>query len=100
MLAGPGTFDGWVFTDYSKSNIVEVSLAGTTVPGFTASDLSFDSSHVYANTLGLGSWAAGSDISIDVEFSGAPEPATWAMLILGVAGIGAVLRRRNAVLAA
>jgi hypothetical protein len=27
--------------------------------------------------------------------SGVPEPATWAMMILGFAGIGAALRRRN-----
>jgi hypothetical protein len=26
---------------------------------------------------------------------GVPEPATWAMLIFGFAGIGAVLRRRR-----
>ena len=29
-----------------------------------------------------------------------PEPATWAMMILGIGGIGALIRRRNAVQAA
>ena len=42
LLAGTGSFDGWVFTDYTKSDIIGVSLAGTNLPGFTAADLSFD----------------------------------------------------------
>ena len=31
---------------------------------------------------------------------GVPEPATWAMMVLGFAGLGAVIRRRRAALAA
>lgn len=33
--------------------------------------------------------------SITVPASAVPEPATWAMLLLGVAAMGAVLRRRG-----
>ncbi|HEX7947292.1 MAG TPA: PEPxxWA-CTERM sorting domain-containing protein, partial [Phenylobacterium sp.] len=33
-------------------------------------------------------------VSIDTT-GGVPEPATWAMMILGFGGIGAVLRRRR-----
>ena len=35
----------------------------------------------------------------NVSASGAPEPGVWAMMILGLAGIGLSLRRRNSVLA-
>ena len=39
---------------------------------------------------------AGNDFSIDaLSFAAVPEPATWAMLIMGVAMIGFVARRRN-----
>jgi PEP-CTERM motif len=86
-LNGSGTFDGWVFADLSASNIVGVSLDSTNLPGFTASDLSFGPNFVRANTLGLGSWGPGTNISIDVTF-GVPEPSTWAMMLLGFAGIG------------
>jgi PEP-CTERM motif len=32
----------------------------------------------------------------DVQLSAVPEPATWAMMIVGVAGLGAIARRRRA----
>jgi hypothetical protein len=86
VLSGTGSFDGWVFTDYTKSDITGVSLASTNLPGFTAADLSFNSSNVYANTLGLGSWGRGTFVSINV--STVPEASTWAMMILGFAGLG------------
>jgi hypothetical protein len=87
LLSGTGSFDGWVFTDYTKSDIIGVSLAGTNLPGFTAADLSFDSSDVYANTLGLGPlFSAGTYISINV--STVPESSTWAMILLGFVGLG------------
>jgi hypothetical protein len=93
-LSGVGTFDGWVFTDLSKSDIEGVSLAGTNIPGLTESDISFDSSQIYVNTLGLGSLPSGSFISIDVSF--VPEAATWALMLAGFAGLGTALRSRRA----
>jgi hypothetical protein len=72
-LAGTGSFDGWAFTALDGApGITGVSLSGSNIPGFTAARLSFDETHVYANTLGLGTLAPGSSISIDVRFTSTP----------------------------
>ena len=96
VLAGTGTFDGWRFTDLTSSMIKGVSLIDTNLSGFTSANLSFDSNHVYADTLGLGSWNPGTFITIGVDFQSAiPEPATWALMITGFGLAGTALRRRN-----
>lgn len=96
LLAGAGTFDGWRFTDLTSSMIKGVSLIDTNLSGFTSANLSFDSNHVYADTLGLGSWHPGTYITIGVDFQSAvPEPATWALMITGFGLAGTALRRRN-----
>jgi hypothetical protein len=96
-LSGVGTFDGWTFTDHTASDIVGVSLASTNLAGFTAADLGFGSNFVTANTVGLGpDFPAGTFISLNVAFASAvPEPSTWAMMILGFAGVGFVAYRRK-----
>jgi hypothetical protein len=63
----PRTFDGWAITDL-QANITGVSLAATTIGGFTASQLSFDGHHVYVNLLGYASLAAGASITVSVQF--------------------------------
>jgi hypothetical protein len=89
-LNGSGTFDGWVFKDFSAVDIVSVSLnAATTLSGFTVGDLSFGSNYITANTLGLGpNFSPGTLISIDVGFAATPLPSTWTMLIAGFVGLG------------
>jgi hypothetical protein len=92
-LSGTGTFDGWVFSDLTKSNIVSATLAASNLPGLVGSDVSFSSNQIDVNTLGLGSWGPGTTFTIDVGF--VPEPAVWTMLILGVGFVGGELRGRR-----
>jgi len=35
-------------------------------------------------------------VTIDVTFSAVPEPSTWAMLLIGFAGLGIAAHRRRA----
>jgi hypothetical protein len=43
-------------------------------------------------------WNGVDDVSLtSADAGGVPEPATWAMMLLGLGGAGASLRRRNAV---
>jgi len=52
------------------------------------------------STLGIHTGERGGSLTVTSDApSGAPEPATWAMLILGMAGVGATLRRTRAALA-
>ena len=91
-LSGTGSFDGWVLTDLA-ADINDVSLAGTNIAGFTLADISFDSNHIYVNTVGLGpGFDPHSFISIDVGFGAAqvPEPGTLALML---AGLGFLARR-------
>ena len=53
------------------------------------------------NAQGSGTFDATGDFafkigSLDVPAAGVPEPATWAMMILGLGGVGATVRRRRA----
>ena len=61
---------------------LEISLPGSLTSN---SDLSFQT------------YAAVDNVSLDA--GGVPEPATWAMMMLGFAGLGAVLRARRSGLA-
>jgi len=94
-LAGRGSFDGWVFTDLTASDIVGVTLAGTNMAGLTSSMLSFTGNQVFLNTLGLGSWGAGTFVSIDVQFAdpaAVPEPGALGLVGLALLALAAARR--------
>jgi len=93
VLSGVGTFDGWVFTIVSGAPaITNVPLVAYNIPGLTQADVTFDANHIYVNTLGLGSWPAGSFFEIDVAFAqpqSVPEPATLTLFGTALVGMGA-----------
>jgi hypothetical protein len=60
---------------------------------------------VNANTASSGNDFALDDIQLDtvlrpLPVNGVPEPGTWALMILGFSGVGALMRRRRRVVAA
>lgn len=81
------SFDGIVITDIHGTlpAITGVSLAGSSIGGFSNANLSFDADHVYVNQVGFSHFDAGSSISVNVNFAPVPEPA--ALLMMG-AGLG------------
>lgn len=68
---GPKTFDGLVMSVISAETprrIIRVLLTRTNIPGYGASQLSFDASHVFVNQLGFSSFPSGSFIDVNVAF--------------------------------
>jgi hypothetical protein len=97
-------FNGFVFADTTNTldTIVGVSVnAATNMVGFDASRVSFTGDTVAVNWNGL-SFNEQTIVSLDFRFGDAaiPEPATWAMMILGFGLVGAAARRRTAIVAA
>jgi hypothetical protein len=89
LFATTADTGGFADNGADPNEIVEINdtLADTTLP----TNESF--SVVDGPVLGVRYGGVAFDAAV-------PEPATWAMLILGVAGVGAVLRRRGALVTA
>ena len=94
------------FTGFDNATPTGAQLLGidTSVAGFqpyTPYSLSFRalSSGSFTAVFGTGSGLGGSDnegpIFDNVSITAVPEPGTWAMMILGFAGVGAALRNRR-----
>ena len=83
MSAGIRVFNDVPGTPYSGSLTVDPIF--TIDPSFLAANPGYSLSF----SSGVG----------DSALSGAPEPATWALMLAGFGGLGATLRRRRAVLA-
>ena len=52
--------------------------------------------HFTSSVLSLNATSAGGFQVVSVPITAVPEPAAWAMLVMGFGGLGAVLRRRRA----
>ena len=97
LVIGPGTYSlGAVFADGSDPNFfggdgVLTSLAGVT---FLASGYASGGTLAFPGSEGTGSPAY---IGPNALIGSVPEPATWALMILGFGGVGVAMRRRAAV---
>ena len=96
----PGVEYDWYNTDYSYNQ------TGLTYTLFLA-EQAYEPGHyvtapdlfISADTSGHGSGSTSFGITF-FDVSGAPEPSTWALMIVGVGVAGAALRRRCASVAA
>jgi hypothetical protein len=79
------TFDGLVIND-AAPNIGNATLASTNIPGFSSSEVTFNSSNIFVNfPNSFASLDPGATITIDVApVTATPEPTSLALLLLGV----------------
>jgi hypothetical protein len=103
---------GWVdrpfngLTIWDAYNDVHPSIVGVEIlandsrPGWLLQPerVTFNSGSIFINWAGT-EWLAGGQLSIRVLSAPAPEPSTWALMIIGFGSAGAMLRRRKAVVA-
>lgn len=88
----PAAFNGLQYSNLGfGSGITGFSLS-TDLAGLTASDVSFTGSSIEFNAQGL-SFPDAYFVTLTLS-SGVPEPSTWAMLVLGFAGLGFAGYRR------
>ena len=68
------------------------------VAGFDNSRVTFDADNVYLNFQGL-HFTGDGVYSVDITGGAVPEPATWAMMIMGFGAAGSMIRRRKLAIA-
>ncbi len=98
----PGSFSGYMFTFTGAPDITKVLVDSGSSADFQPvlpGGLSFTATSITVNVAG-DNLAVGDKLILDVTAGSAPvvpEPSTWAMMLLGFAGLGFVgYRRRDA----
>ncbi|WP_293682310.1 PEPxxWA-CTERM sorting domain-containing protein [uncultured Phenylobacterium sp.] len=70
---------------------------GNAPDGATIGGSSYLNPFSFTNGIGEAGVRAGNGL-LTINFIGVPEPATWAMMIMGFGGVGAMIRRRRTAL--
>lgn len=103
---GKATFNGFQIaeTGGAPATITGVSLdSSSSLAGFDASRISFDTKDVFANVQGL-SFVPGQNVTLDLSFlpptpAAVPEPSatlTFALAALGLGGLMVAARKKKA----
>lgn len=88
------TFNGPVLTDLNATFTSAAIDASSTLAGFDASRLTFDTNHIYVNLHGL-ELPGYLKINFETGSSDVPEPASIALMFAGLAGAAAVRRKKS-----
>ena len=91
---GTSSFNGLVFTSANFGLIESVIVGGTTnLAGFDSSRVSIVGNELRLNWNGL-SYDTDTVVALNFTPRAVPEPATWAMMLLGFGAAGFAMRRR------
>lgn len=93
----PAAFDGVEFTDTTTPFTSATLNRATNTPGIIGSEVTLVGGSIFVD-LNNGVYSPGQNVTVDVNGgpSSAPEPAAWALMLLGVSGVGAMARRGRA----
>lgn len=87
-------FNGWIFSDLDPGFVIGSVALTSSFAGFGPSNVSFTGNSVSLNFAGLTSTGPGA-VTVELISQSVPEPATAALLLLGMAGMFAGGRKSS-----